>query len=86
MLFRSGAFFAAVFFAAVFFAAVFFAAVFFAAVFLAGAFFAFFAVVAIVSGRTFPWGMIESHDKSPSQAVSGSSGVGKVCHARPASA
>ena len=53
---------------------------------LAGAFFAFVAVVAIVSGRTFPRGMIESHDKSPSQAVSGSSGVGKVCHARPASA
>jgi hypothetical protein len=62
-------------------AGAFFAAVFFAGAFLAGAFFALVAVVAIVSGRTFPWGMIESHDKSPSQAVSGSSGVAEVCHA-----
>ncbi|MEL0125968.1 MAG: hypothetical protein VW929_02110, partial [Actinomycetota bacterium] len=82
----AGAFFAGAFFAGAFFAGAFFAAVFLAGVFFAGAFFAFVAVVAIVSGRTFPRGMIESHDKSPSQAVSGSSGVAEVCHARPASA
>ncbi|MDC3002145.1 hypothetical protein OA174_06070, partial [Actinomycetota bacterium] len=69
-----------------FFAGAFFAGAFLAGAFFAGAFFAFVAVVAIVSGHTFPWGMMESHDKSPSQAVSGSSGVAEVCHATPASA